>query len=162
MSRRSKDEEQPEEPITFFDTIWTSLESVFRSKLKPETKGEWQRQLAHIPDHAIRSAVRSICQSEDRMPSLGMIMRYSRNFLPGLNATRHSEGEDDAGVKCWYWEDEGGKPSYRAQDCEEGRQFLAKLKKLSLAKDMKKPRPSKGPFEITPEIVEKVIARGRK
>jgi len=99
---------------------------------------------------------------EDKMPSLGMIIRYSRNYLPPVHMPYHSEGVDDEGVPCWYWEDEGGKPAYKAADCPEGRAFLDALRALAVKKDLNKELERKAPFEITPEIVEKVIARGRK
>jgi hypothetical protein len=164
-SKNSPESEQEEKP-SFFDEVWKSLETVFRSTLKSETKVAWQRQLGHIPEYAVKAAAKSICQNEDKMPSLAMIIRYTRNHISKPSFPLHSEGEDDAGVKCWYWADEGGQPAYKAADCPEGRAFLSALKKLAVKKDMNKAleeaQQKKAPFEITPEIVEKVIRRGRK
>jgi hypothetical protein len=65
-------------------------------------------------------------------------------------------GTDPNGKPCVYWSDEALQPAYKATDCAEGRAFLAKLKEVSLSKDMKPTRLEQAkPFD-TAQIRDKM------
>jgi hypothetical protein len=54
--------------------------------------------------------------------------RRARDF--GRGNFTHTEGTDSRGQACWFWSDAPKVPTYRAQDCAEGRECLERLRQL--------------------------------
>ena len=118
----------PEESDSaFYGDLWFALTRTFHVKRNATTFEFWEQRLRHVPRRILFKAVESICNNEDKMPSLAMILRYVRNMTSFTNQPRHFEGVDRNGVRCWYWEDKPSEPTYGAKDCPEGRAYLALL-----------------------------------
>jgi hypothetical protein len=121
---------------------WAAL---YRRKMKDNEIAVWKRIFSATDPRILALALEEVTTKAERMPSPGhlskaiAIVRDNHPELIPKTGLYYVLGRDSKGVACVYWSDEGLVPAYRAQECPEGRNYLAKLKEFFKSKDLKPP-----------------------
>jgi hypothetical protein len=117
------------------------LAEAFSRNVRDNLVPIWQERLSHFDIEVLKKCFAFIECNDERFPSVARCIRLCRENTP-----RESDYDYDDKSRYSQTFDKDGKPCiidmekkemlYRAEDCEEGRAFLAKLKEVYRMKEM--------------------------
>jgi hypothetical protein len=119
--------------------------ALYRRKFNTTELEAWKRIFIRTDPCILALALEEVTTKAERMPTPGhltkaiAVVRDNHPELIPKTGLYFVPGKDPKGVPCVYWSDEAMVPAYRAQDCPEGKRYLAKLKEFFKAKDLKPP-----------------------
>jgi hypothetical protein len=91
----------------------------------------WKALFSNENARVLAMCFRRLVEESDRFPPPRRMRGLLAEFKPrGIPALTHTAGFDAAGRPCWFWSDEPTAPAYRPQDCQEGLEYLARMRKL--------------------------------
>lgn len=127
------------------------LAAIFSRKLSDDAIAVFQRVLLHFPEGVLKKAFTNAETSLDKMPTpkvlaqmCGEVMpsrAWRYNFQPAkgdvlidpdpdCDVCRKPQSEHPTNT-CGFVDERNARAMYRAEDCEEGRDFLALLRKIA-------------------------------
>jgi hypothetical protein len=131
--------------VEYLENALVDWAALYRRNLKPAEVAVWKRIFIGTDPRILALALEEVTTKAERMPTPGhltkaiAVVRDNHPELIPKTGLFMVPSKDAKGVPCVYWSDEAMVPAYRAQDCPEGRLYLAKLNEFFKAKDLKPP-----------------------
>lgn len=114
---------------------------LYGRRIEPEAMDVWIRLFSSTPPKLLDTALARVTQTSERMPTPGTLQKaidvIRSESISTTTARIIGDGEDRNGIPCVFWSDEPTMPAYKANDCPEGRAFLALLGEMRQKKAMR-------------------------